>query len=410
MMKKFIITLVFAVVSVSVNAQNDKKESSDNDFNKWSLELAVGGNKPQRPFTSINYYTATLSPLVVDLGVRYMLNNKFGIKADFGFNSFKPNSFSYDFNSKYYRFDVQGVANLGRIMNFESWTNTIGLLGHAGFGVARLENQNPSVKDNMGNFIAGGTIQFKISNRIALTTDFSTITNFSQDVPFDAKSSTPTKQYNGLLFNGTVGLTFYLGKNEKHADWIILKDENVLTLEKRVTELETMNLDNDKDGVVDYLDEEPNTKAGTFVDTKGRALDLKKIFNTYNNNTTNNNPNLDAESIKKSINDGYVCVFFDLNKTTPTFDSKGSLAFMLNYLRNNPTATIDIIGHTDEIGSINYNSKLSEERANAVKKILVDAKVDASRLNVVASGIDDSVNKDSAIARSLVRKVTFKTK
>lgn len=165
-----------------------------------------------------------------------------------------------------------------------------------------------------------------------------------------------------------------------------------------------------KYGVVDYLDEEPNRKAGTLVDTKGRSLDLKKIFNSYNNNTTNNNTKIDNESVKKSINDGYVCVFFDLNKTTPSIDSKGSLSYILNYLRNNPTATIDIIGHTDEIGSVNFNSKLSEERANAVKKILLNAKVDSSRLNAIASGVDDSVNKDSAYARSLVRRVTFKIK
>jgi OOP family OmpA-OmpF porin len=32
--------------------------------------------------------TAVVSPYVADLVVRYMFNNKFGIKADFGYNSF----------------------------------------------------------------------------------------------------------------------------------------------------------------------------------------------------------------------------------------------------------------------------------------------------------------------------------
>lgn len=409
MMKKLIITLVFAVLGVSVGAQNEKKENSNNDFNKWSFELAVGGTKPQRPFTSINYYTATLSPLAIDLGVRYMINNKFGIKTDFGYNSFKPNTYSYDFNSKYLRLNVQGVANLGRIFNFESWTNTIGLLGHAGFGVARLKGQNSPIKDYMGNFVVGGTFQIKLSNSIAFTTDFSSITNFSQDIPFDAATNIPTKQFNGLLFNGTVGLTFYLGKNKKHADWSISKDENVLKLEERVSELEKMNSDSDKDGVIDYLDEEPNTKENTLVDTKGRTLDMQKIFNSYNNNTTNNTK-LDDDCAINLINDSYVSVFFDFNKTAPSLDSKWSLSYVLNYLRNNPTASIDIIGHTDEIGGANFNSKLSKERAIAVKKILIDANIDASRLNVVGSGIDDSVNKDSDYARRLVRRVTFKVK
>jgi OOP family OmpA-OmpF porin len=33
--------------------------------------------------------TALASPFVADLGARYMFNNKFGLKADFGYNNFK---------------------------------------------------------------------------------------------------------------------------------------------------------------------------------------------------------------------------------------------------------------------------------------------------------------------------------
>jgi OOP family OmpA-OmpF porin len=57
------------------------------DFNKWSVELSGGLNKPMRPM-SAGYRTAVTSVYVADLGVRYMFNNKFGL-ADFGYNSFK---------------------------------------------------------------------------------------------------------------------------------------------------------------------------------------------------------------------------------------------------------------------------------------------------------------------------------
>ena len=82
----------------------------------------------------------------------------------------------------------------------------------------------------------------------------------------------------------------------------------------------------------------------------------------------------------------------------------------MTYLRTNPTATIDIIGHADEIGSSEFNQKLALNRAEAVKAILVKAKIDPTRLNVISKGEDASVDKDSDGARKLVRRVTFKVK
>ena len=82
----------------------------------------------------------------------------------------------------------------------------------------------------------------------------------------------------------------------------------------------------------------------------------------------------------------------------------------MTYLRNNPTASVDIIGHADEIGQSPYNDKLSASRANSVKVVLLKAGIDASRLNIVAEGEDTSVDKTSTGARKLVRRVTFRVK
>ncbi|MFV8358744.1 OmpA family protein [Flavobacterium sp. LS1P3] len=420
-MKKIILTLVFASAMTTLSAQTENVESASTgtEFNKWSVELAGGVNKPQRPM-SPGYFTSTPSPFVADLGVRYMFNNKFGLKADFGYNSFEGKNSSADFDTKYYRVDLQGVANLGRIMNFETWTNTLGLLGHAGFGLAQLEDQNSAWKDRMGNFMAGVTGQIKLSNRIALTGDFTTILNASQNRAFDAVSNSGTRGFGGILFNGTVGLTVYLGKNEKHADWVIDNEGKFDAIDARFMAIENKMLDSDKDGVADYLDEELSTPAGAMVDTKGRSIDKNNnnvpdeteayILKNYGS-TTNNSPLLtNNELITSLINGGYVAVYFDFNKSTPTNVSTEGIDFMLTYLRNNPTASIDIVGHADEIGRSAYNDKLSNARANNVKNTLVKANVDASRLNVIAAGEDTSVDIDSENARRLVRKVTFRVK
>ena len=101
--------------------------------------------------------------------------------------------------------------------------------------------------------------------------------------------------------------------------------------------------------------------------------------------------------IKNLINGGYVAAYFNFNKSTPTNVSTEGIDFILTYLRNNPSASVDIIGHADEIGRSAYNDKLSNARANNVKNTLVKANIDASRLNVIAAGEDNSVDKDSEV-------------
>ncbi len=420
-MKKLILTLVFAAAFTTLSAQTGTENTMDyNDYNKWSVELAGGVNKPQRPMTP-GYYTSTPSPYVVDLGVRYMFNNKFGLKTDFGYNSFQGQKNSIDFDTKYYRIDLQGVANLGRIMSFETWTHSIGLLGHAGFGLSLLERKDPTyVKDRMGNFMAGVTGQIKLSNRIALTGDFTTILNAAQDAAFDGASTRPHQGFQGILFNGTVGLTVYLGKSAKHADWAFVNEDRLNSIESRLSAIETNMIDTDNDGVADYLDQEPNSAAGAMVSTKGKSIDHNNnnvpddieayLLKNYTSKT-DKSPMLDNnEFIKSLINGGYVAAYFDFNKSTPTDVSTDGIDFILTYLRKNPNASVDITGHADEIGRAEYNDKLSNARANKIKSILVKAGVDASRLNVIAAGEDNSVDKDSKLARKLVRKVTFTIK
>ena len=417
-MKKLMIALVLAATVSSVNAQTETKTTTENDYNKWSIELAGGVNKPQRPMTS-GYFTATPSPYIIDLGARYMFNNKFGLKADFGYNSFEGKNSSASFDTKYYRADIQAVANLGRIMNFETWTNTIGLLGHAGFGLSQLEDKNSSLKDKMGNFMAGVTGQIKLSNRIALTGDFTTILNAAQDVTFDAATARASRGFSGILFNGTVGVTVYLGKNAKHADWVSSADATN-ELKDRVTAIEDKMVDADNDGVADYLDTEKNTAAGALVNTKGQSIDKNNngvddtteafILKNYGANGGTNSGVYNNELIKSLINGGYVATYFDFNKSTPTNVSTEGIDFILTYLRNNPSASVDITGYADEIGRSAYNDKLSNARATSVKNTLVKANIAASRLNVIGAGEDASVQKDSDAARKLVRRVTFMVK
>ncbi|PIF30190.1 OOP family OmpA-OmpF porin [Flavobacterium sp. 9] len=378
-MKKIVLILMFSLGLLKMQAQIEKEKNNINNYNKWSVEAAGGFNKPQQTITA-KYSMERISPYTVDLGVRYMMNNKFGLKADFGYNSFTGRDTSIDFDSKYYRADLQGVANLGRIMNFETWTKTLGILGHAGFGVAQLENKELHVKDRMGNLIAGFTGQVRLSDRVAITGDLSTIVNAFQDRNFDGAGLTESRGFSGVLFNGTLGLNVYLGKNKKHADWVVISQEVDLSpLESKIAELEAL---------VSKIPE-------------------KQIIVEKPTTTTIVN---DKDIIKELINEKYYSVYFDFNKSTPIKNSTAAIDVVLNYLRKNPSASLDIIGFADQIGNSVYNNKLSNQRAKNVKVILEKAGIPSSQLNVVPEGADLSIEKNSQEARRLARRVTFRVK
>ena len=67
--------------------------------------------------------------------------------------------------------------------------------------------------------------------------------------------------------------------------------------------------------------------------------------------------------------------------------SKDSLEFLYNLLSTHPYITIDLFSHTDSRSSANYNQVLSENRAKAVYKFLVEEKgIDARRIQPIGKG------------------------
>src|SRR5205823_2976035 len=54
-------------------------------------------------------------------------------------------------------------------------------------------------------------------------------------------------------------------------------------------------------------------------------------------------------------------------------------------MRDNPDLRVTVEGHTDSVGSAAYNQKLSERRAEAVKRYLVREGVASNRISLWAS-------------------------
>ncbi|MES2961090.1 MAG: peptidoglycan-associated lipoprotein Pal [Pseudomonadota bacterium] len=72
---------------------------------------------------------------------------------------------------------------------------------------------------------------------------------------------------------------------------------------------------------------------------------------------------------------------------------------VVTWMKNNPTRKVTIIGNTDERGSEEYNLKLGQRRAEAVKKYLTLSGIEASRITAKSYGklnpVDPNHNEEA---------------
>ena len=396
-MRKQILALT-ALVALGANAQ---------EYNKWSVDVNFGANKPTVGFTS-GYSTRTPSFWTLNGGVRYMFNNKFGLRLGGGYDSFTEGKNSSKFNSNIWNVNLQGVANLGRVLSFEDWTRDLGLLAHAGVGIGQLKGDYIPKADNIGFVTAGLTPQVRLSNRVTLLVDGSAYLYARQNRTFDGKSKTTKRGFQGLNFTGTIGLQVALGKNLVHADWYsqAVNDnelsERLAKAENNVAEL-AKRLDNKEDKMVDTNGNRVPDEVENYINEKYGSL-------ANQNQGTSTSTNYSGESARELIEKGYINVYFDFNSSAPQKSSLWAVDFVANYLKQNSGASVKVIGYADEKGSENYNQKLSNKRAEVIKKLLVDRGINGSQLSFEGRGEDKTVNVNSANARQLARRVTFEIK
>ncbi len=101
-------------------------------------------------------------------------------------------------------------------------------------------------------------------------------------------------------------------------------------------------------------------------------------------------------------------IFFDYDKTTLRDESFPELDKVVDLLKRNPKIQIEIRGHTDSDGSDDYNFKLSDGRAGAVRAYLLENWITSDR--VLSKGFGESmpeVENDTDEGKQINRRVEF---
>lgn len=143
-------------------------------------------------------------------------------------------------------------------------------------------------------------------------------------------------------------------------------------------------VDTDHDGVPDCRDKCPSTPPGFKVDANG-CIEEKQTVVLLSN------------------------VLFSLNSAEIRPEARETLDKIVEGLKAQPTVRVEVGGHTCNIGTEQYNLKLSKRRAEAVRDYLIAHGIDGSRLTAEGYGeFSPIATNETEEGRKQNRRVEFR--
>jgi len=421
--------LLFACASVyAQNAMYNtvKPFTGSKEFRKWSLGINVGATMPSVVIGGSNNFTNPQFGLGYGANVRYQLNHYLALQADYMGGEVKgDNSDPFDDGTPATARDVQAFKTkmkysgalsaqltFGNI-NFLKEKNTVIPYLSAGAGIVGYEpkishtagqdpttpyDNNPSKKE----FFVPVGMGLKINLSRVTNLDLGYRMNFIDGDNFDGASywtaNNNTSQMHKDVFSyGFVGLEFALGKKSQPKmlfDNPAARTNSILQtqIDTVKSTIDALKTDTDGDGVSDIFDKEPNTPAGSPVDTHGVTRDTdgdgvpdwkdKQLI------TPTECQPVDADGVGKCPDPACCGVLMDsirnmqmapacptdypslsMKGTSLSNDAKAMLSSVASKLKEKPTCTITITAYP---GASKKQQSLADKKLAAIQTYLVE--------------------------------------
>jgi OOP family OmpA-OmpF porin len=280
------------------------------------------------------------------MGFGKMIDEHFNVELK-GFYQYAGGEGTHPWNS-----GARTFANSGGYYNNGNWDLTGGTADvqyfifrdtFSPYTVLGVGGMNTSHNGRSGaTFIgeAGAGFTYEVSDNFLLRSDV----RYRYNNNFNANTQPGTNEFHDMVVN--VGFVVPFGPKPKAAV------AEVPPAPVAVADCSTM--DDDNDGVNNCDDLCPDTLPGVPVSIKGCwIVDVKFDFDKYN--------------------------------IRPEFFA--NLDNAAQKMREHPEKAIEVQGHTDNVGSFQYNQRLSERRADAVKKYLMEG---SGRTDITSRGFSFS--------------------
>ncbi len=326
----------------------------------------------------------------VSLGLQYLFSNNIAVEASYGESDTEEKDIASarDMDWRYAHIDALYYFNPGqRLRPYLA----------IGAGEGELKIDSLTFDETLLNI--GGGIKYAFGNALAMRADLRAVNSQDNETTSGVATLALSYLFGASSESATSTPDFEISQADTETldsdgDGILDAQDQCTSTPANITvDTQGCALDSDLDGIADYQDQCTQTPAGINVDNLGCPQDLDKDgIADYQDRClgTDSGALVDQEGcavrlsdIAPSISD----LIFELGSAEMRqayySDLEALATFMQRY--NNTIAILE--GHTDSTGDATSNNTLSEQRAEAVQKVLIEQfGIDPSRVKVVGYG------------------------
>src|SRR5690554_31128 len=369
----------------TLQSKKDKERIMINRIAKASVVLLTAATLSGQALAENNTFASGfyIAPGLNVMDVKGIFNKNPGVGMDreLGYNLSLgyqyDNPWAVEFMYQYTKPEESNTGNdirvdywhLDGLYTFENYTKSdFAPYAVAGFG--RKSYDTPGFKENDNTLNAGLGAKYAFTDQL--------------HIRVDGRGTLGTK-YADVGASINTALVYVIGKSYSKRDDTPKYEKPLEAPVEEVVE-EAVFLDADGDGVADHLDECADTPAGAKVDEKGCAIVL-------------------TETREFTLNVKFASGSAWLNK-----DSVAEISELADFLTEYPDTNVTIEGHSDSTGSAALNKRLSQQRADSVKKSLVDDySISEDRVKSIGYGSEKPIADNSTIeGRNANRRVVAK--